>query len=181
MKITVFGGASLTPTEIEYQQALKLGNLLAQAGHTVLTGGYMGSMEAVSRGAAESGAHVIGVTCAEIEDWRPTKANPWVKEELKMATLQERMIALMDNCDAAIALPGGAGTLAEISLMWNRILIQTIQPRPIILVGQGWKLVFDQLFEQLGNYFHSTSRDWLFFVDSVENAVDLLPLPPPAG
>ena len=84
------------------------------AGHTVLTGGYMGSMEAVSRGANEAGGHVIGVTCADIEAWRGSRANAWVKEERRFATLQERLNELILACDAAIALPGGPGTLAEV-------------------------------------------------------------------
>lgn len=39
--------------------------MLAERGHIVLNGGYIGTMEAVSRGAAEAGGHVIGVTCEE--------------------------------------------------------------------------------------------------------------------
>ena len=48
MKVTIFGGASALPGEPGYYEAEKLGRLLAQAGHTVLTGGYMGTMEAAS-------------------------------------------------------------------------------------------------------------------------------------
>ena len=36
MRVTVFGGASPKPGEPAYQQALALGQLLAEAGHTVL-------------------------------------------------------------------------------------------------------------------------------------------------
>ena len=72
--VTVFGGAS--PTEPDYNAALRLGKLLGQAGCSVLTGGYIGTMEAVSRGAAESGGHVIGVTCEEIEAWRKVSPQP---------------------------------------------------------------------------------------------------------
>ncbi|HWQ84126.1 MAG TPA: hypothetical protein VN363_06135, partial [Anaerolineales bacterium] len=79
--ITVFGGSQIQPGMPDYLAAQRLGGLLAMAGHCVLTGGYIGAMEAVSRGAAEAGGHVIGVTCAEIEAWRPGKANAWVKEE----------------------------------------------------------------------------------------------------
>jgi len=68
------------PTEPDYAQALHLGKLLGQAGCTVLTGGYIGTMEAVSRGAAENGGHVIGVTCEEIETWRKVRVNRWVKK-----------------------------------------------------------------------------------------------------
>ena len=135
MKVTIFGGTLPKPGEPDYNEAIRLGEILARSGHSVITGGYMGTMEAVSKGAAEAGGHVIGVTCAEIERWRSSKANPWVKEEWKCATLPERMVAMMDKCDAVLVLPGGVGTLAEIALLWNRMIIQAIHPRPLILIG----------------------------------------------
>ena len=78
MNISVFGGAQPQPFSPEYEEARLLGELLAQRGHTVMTGGYIGVMEAVSRGAHEAGGHVIGVTCEDIEAWRGVKANQWV-------------------------------------------------------------------------------------------------------
>src|SRR5262245_61788773 len=111
MNISVFGGSQPKEGSPAYYEAMELGRLLAQRGHTVLTGGYIGTMEAVSRGAHEAGGHVIGVTCEDIETWRPIKANRWVKEERRMKTLVERLHALIHESDAAMALPGGAGTL----------------------------------------------------------------------
>src|SRR4030067_1311509 len=113
-RITVFGGSQPKPGEPVYQDALHLGKLLAQQGYILLNGGYIGTMEALSRGAAESGGHVIGVTCDEIEAWRKVKANAWVKEERRYPTIRERLMALIESWDAALALPGGAGTLTEI-------------------------------------------------------------------
>ena len=55
MKISVFGGSQAHEGSDAYAQAQALGSLLAQRGHTVLTGGYMGTMEAVSKGAAAAG------------------------------------------------------------------------------------------------------------------------------
>jgi uncharacterized protein (TIGR00730 family) len=117
MNITVFGGSQPMEGSAAYEEARKLGTLLAQRGHAVLTGGYMGTMEAVSHGASEAGGHVIGVTCEDIETWRARKANQWVKEERRKKSLIERLQALIEGCDAAIALPGGAGTLTEISVL----------------------------------------------------------------
>ena len=142
MRISVFGGSSPKPQEPAYQEAYILGQLIGKAGHTVLTGGYIGTMEAVSRGAAEAGGHVIGVTCDEIESWRSVGPNPWVKEEIRIPTLRERVDKLISACDAAFALPGGVGTLVEIAVMWNMIQTQAITPRPLILIGQGWKKTF---------------------------------------
>jgi uncharacterized protein (TIGR00730 family) len=174
MNITVFGGASPKPGEPAYQEALRLGQKLAAAGHTVLTGGYMGTMEAVSRGAAEAGGHVIGITCEEIERWRSSRANPWVKEEWKMATLDTRLIKLIDSCDSAIALPGGPGTLAEVSLMWNRMIISAMPSRPLILVGEGWRDVFDTMFAQLDGYIPAKDRLLLSFAVKIDDVFPLL-------
>ena len=62
--VTIFGGSEPHAGEPAYEEARRLGELLAAAGFTVLTGGYIGTMEAVSRGANETGGHVIGITCA---------------------------------------------------------------------------------------------------------------------
>ena len=160
-RITVFGGSQPRPDDPAYEQALQLGKLLGGAGYTVLNGGYIGTMEAVSRGAAEAGGHVIGVTCDEIEAWRPVKPNPWLNEQMRFPTLAQRLIALIGNCDAALALPGGVGTLAEISLMWNQLLAAIIPPRPLITIGAGWQAVFDQLLASHGNYIPQAQRKWL--------------------
>jgi uncharacterized protein (TIGR00730 family) len=174
LNITVFGGAKPQSGETSYEDAMQLGRVLAQTGHTVLTGGYMGTMEAVSRGAAEAGGHVIGITCEEIERWRDSRANPWVKEEWKMPTLVDRLIKLIDSCDAAIALPGGPGTLAEISLMWNRIIIAAIIPKPLILIGPGWQKVFMTLYDTLGQYISEDDRKLISFVQDNDRAVSFL-------
>src|SRR4030067_60224 len=137
MRVPVFGGAEPKPGEPAYEAAMQLGRLIGMAGHTVLTGGYIGTMEAVSRGVAESGGHVIGVTCEQIEAWRPVSPNPWVQEEQRFATIQHRLSALIENCDAALALPGGIGTLAEIAVMWSFLQTRAISPRPPHLTGPG--------------------------------------------
>lgn len=174
MNVTVFGGASPKPGEPAYVEAFRLGQLLAADGHTVLTGGYIGTMEAVSRGAAETGGHVIGVTCEEIESWRGVRANGWVGEEMRFPTLRERLFALIDNCQAAIALPGGAGTLAEISLTWNQLIIGALPPRPLILVGPGWHSVFEAMFAGMGSYVSERDRCWLLYAPDIEEAVRLV-------
>ena len=57
MKISIFGGSHPKPGDQAYEEAMLLGRLLAIAGHTILTGGYIGTMEAASRGASEAGGH----------------------------------------------------------------------------------------------------------------------------
>lgn len=175
MKVSVFGGSQPKEGSDAYIEALELGKLLARRGHTVLTGGYIGTMEAVSRGAAEAGGHVIGVTCEEIERWRPLGANRWVKEEWRKKTLIERLQALVEESDAALALPGGPGTLTEISLTWNLMIIGSLHRRPLILIGDGWQSVLDQAFRSLSDYITAQQRELVQFAPDIKAAVNLLP------
>ncbi len=170
MRVTIFGGTKPRPGEPEYAAAYHLGRMLAEAGHTVVTGGYMGTMEAASRGANEAGGHVIGVTCEEIERWRKTPANPWVLEERKVPSLQERMVLLMDLGECFIAMPGGVGTLAEITLLWNRMIVEAAPRRRLILVGDGWRSTFEGLFGSMDGYFPAAHRSLLTFVSDAAGA-----------
>lgn len=174
MKVAVFGGAAPQPGDEVYSQAINLGRLLALQGHTVMSGGYIGVMEAVSRGANEAGGQVIGITCGEIDRWRNGKANQWVKEELKYETLRERMYALIDQCEAAIVMPGGVGTLAELAVTWNEMIIKRDTSRLLILVGLDWQKLISQLFDSFGGFIPLKDRDLLHIVPDVEAAAELL-------
>ena len=174
MRISVFGGSQPKESDVAYAEAMELGRLLARHGHTVLTGGYIGVMEAVSRGAREAGGHVIGVTSEDIEAWRPIKANAWVMEELRVKTLMERLHTLIHESDAALALPGGAGTLAEISVMWNLMIVESLHRRPLILIGDGWQSVFDQFFQGFETYMPVHQREILSFAKDIQTAVNRL-------
>lgn len=174
MNITVFGGALPKEGDAAYEEARELGKLLAERGHAVLTGGYMGTMEAVSRGAHDAGGHVIGVTCVDIEAWRGASPNQWVKEEKRMQTLIERLMGLIHGCDVAMALPGGAGTLTEVALMWNLMITQSLPPRPLTLIGSGWQSTFGQFFQEFDSYMPTHQRELLYFAKDVKTAVEML-------
>jgi len=174
MNITVFGAASPKPGEKDYEDALWLGCEFAKAGHVVLNGGYIGTMEAVSRGATKVGGKVIGVTCVEIEDWRKIGPNPWLTEVHRCQTLRERLWELVNNCDAAIALPGGPGTLAEVGFLWNHVAIEAIPQKPLIMVGHAWRKVMDTFFAEMGAYIREKDQGWVKFVPTVSEAVSAL-------
>jgi uncharacterized protein (TIGR00730 family) len=172
--ITVFGGSLPVPGSTPYKDAQRLGSLLATSGYTVQTGGYIGTMEAISRGAAEAGGHVIGVTCDEIENWRPVAPNNWVKEEKRCPTLRERLYVLIDECDGAIALPGGIGTLTEIVLTWAQLQIQPRDQKPLILIGNGWQETLGTFKTVLGDYIPDADQNRISTVPDVESALTVL-------
>jgi uncharacterized protein (TIGR00725 family) len=173
-KIAVFGGSQLTPGDEGYINAYKLGKELGKCGYSVMTGGYIGSMEAVSKGAAEAGTHVIGVTCADIENWRPVGANRWVKEEIRMKSIPERILYLIENCDGALALPGGVGTLTEIMMMWNLLLTDSTRPRPLILIGSEWQDFIKLYLQTFGAYIPDNQRHWISAVGDITSAIHQL-------
>lgn len=173
-RVTVFGGSSPKPGEEAYTQALHLGKLLGEAGCIVLTGGYIGTMEAVSRGANEAGAHVIGITCEQIEAWRPIKLNPWVHEEIRYKTLRQRLFALIDACDAALVLPGGIGTLTEIVFFWDELAIKASRQRPLIAIGSEWRIILDTFCDLMGFYIPDRVSRIITYAPDVKTAFSLL-------
>ncbi len=173
-RVAVFGGSNPRPGDPVYEEAYRLGKMLGEAGYTALTGGYMGTMEAISKGASEAGAHVIGVTCDEIESWRKVPLNPFVIEEVRVPTLRDRIYALIQGSDACLALPGGPGTLAEVALTWNHLVIQAIPPRPLILIGSGWKATIDIFYQEMALAIPAAQRKWLLFAEDAASAIKLL-------
>lgn len=173
-KISVFGGSMPKPGSDTYNLAYELGKVLGSAGMTVMTGGYMGTMEATSRGASEAGGHVIGVTSEEIEAWRPVGPNKWVAEEWRCETLQERLNSLVEDCDGAITLPGGIGTLLEVCLLWNQLAVDILDPKPLILIGERWHKVMQTFYNEFGDYVSLESREYISFAQDPQSAVELL-------
>jgi uncharacterized protein (TIGR00730 family) len=174
MRISVFGGSTPKPGEPAYNHAYQLGKMIGEAGHTVLTGGYHGTMEAVSRGASESGGWVVGVTCDQIEKWRPIPPNDWIHEEQRHATQKERLYALIENCDSALVLPGGIGTFAEFAVMWSQMQIGAISPRKLIFVGDGWRELIEFFFDHFDEYIPEMYRSLLLFAPEVSEAFQIL-------
>jgi uncharacterized protein (TIGR00730 family) len=173
--VSVFGGSAPRSDSTAYAESVDMGRHLARAGYAVATGGYCGVMEGASRGAAEAGGHVIGVTCALIENWREGfAANPWVKEEMKFASLRERLYHLISFCDAAVALGGGIGTLSEVSLMWSLIQTGEIGARPIVLVGPLWRETFREFLSRSEGYINPADQTLLTFAGTVDEVVPIL-------
>jgi len=173
--VSIFGASSPREGTPTYTEARELGALLAQSGYIVATGGYRGVMEASSRGASEAGGHVIGVTCERIEALVPgLRPNRWVAEEIRFFDLRERLNHLVAQSQAAIAMPGGIGTLTEIALTWSLLQAAEIPPKPLILVGQTWQQVVSVFLQQAGDHVRERDSALLRTVDTVADAARLV-------
>lgn len=139
--IAVYGSSMVEPGESSYIDSYEVGKALAEAGYAVMTGGYAGVMEAVSRGASEAGGHVIGVTTARIEEFRGNalRPNQWLVDEIRHPTLRERLNHLVLEADGYVCMPGGLGTLHELVTVWELIRVGDIPMRPLVCYGSYWK------------------------------------------
>src|SRR5690349_5396400 len=98
--VAVYGSARTANNDPVYAATQAVGRALAEAGFTVMTGGYDGIMAAASQGAAEAGGHVIGITVRALEMIGERVVNRWVKEEIKYDTMTERLVHLTRHADA---------------------------------------------------------------------------------
>jgi uncharacterized protein (TIGR00725 family) len=137
--VTIFGGSKCRETDPAYAQALRVGELLADAGYTICTGGYSGVMEAASRGAHERGGRVIGITMNQFK----AEPNRYLTEKIPSEHFYERLQRLIVQSVGYIALRGGMGTVTEISLVWNKMQTRVLEPRPLVLLGDCWPPVVE--------------------------------------
>jgi uncharacterized protein (TIGR00730 family) len=167
--VSIFGSSAPRPGSADYEAARTVGRLLAKAGFVVQTGGYAGTMAAASQGASEAGGHVIGVTSDQIEQFRPAPPNQWVIEEIRCQTLRERQLHLISNCQGAIVMSGGIGTLAEMALMWSLVQVGELSPRPIVAVGGLWQRTLAAFIDE--TYIHPVHQELLTIVRTADEAV----------
>jgi uncharacterized protein (TIGR00730 family) len=138
--VAVFGSGSAPPDHPVMGEAERLGRLLAEAGFTLMSGGYGGTMEAASRGAQQAGGEVIGVTM-DLFALR-LQPNQWLTKEQRVKDFFPRLKQLT-SADAFVVLRGGIGTLTEATLVWSLLQTGQIPLRPFVFVGDGWHSLFD--------------------------------------
>ncbi|MBK7105688.1 MAG: LOG family protein [Ignavibacteriae bacterium] len=143
--VTVFGSAIPQPGSEEYENAYKIGKLLAQNGFNICSGGAQGIMDAVSKGAMEEGKSAIGITV----DIFNSITTQHLTNEVKCDTLFERIDNLIKYGDAFIILPGGTGTFLELAVVWELINKNIIEQKPISCFGTMWEKIIVVMDERL--------------------------------
>ena len=142
-RICTFGSYKI-PGKREKDEMVDLGRLIASKGFEVVTGGFGGTMEYVSKGVKEAGGATIGITYYKRDAIRRC-ANRFVDKEIKAKNIFERISIMLDTSDGFIILPGGTGTLLELTACLECINKNIMKPKPIILLGDYWEPVIDRL------------------------------------
>jgi uncharacterized protein (TIGR00730 family) len=142
--VTVFGSRFGNEGDEQYDKARLLGQLLARTGHSVISGGGPGIMEASNRGAYEAGGSSIGlkITLPGMDE----PPNPYVTQEVTFEYFFARKAMLINAARAFVFFPGGFGTLDEFTEVLVLQQEHKMLPAPIYLVGVNY-------FTPLHNYF----------------------------
>jgi uncharacterized protein (TIGR00725 family) len=124
IQVSVIGSG----TEHE-ENAEQVGRLLAERGATVVTGGLGEVMAAAARGAKGAGGTTIGILPGETR----MDGNPWLDHVVVTGIGHGRNLAVVASGDAAIAVGGRYGTLAEIGFALTL-------GRPVVVLEPGWQV-----------------------------------------
>jgi uncharacterized protein (TIGR00730 family) len=143
--ITIFGSSLPLPGQPEYEDAYLIGKKLAGHGFNICSGGSQGIMDAVSKGAVEENREAIGIT-VEIFNTHTSKN---LTREVKCNTLFQRLDNLINYGDGFIILPGGTGTLLEISLLWEMFNKNLVKDKPAAAYGQMWEKIVNTMEERV--------------------------------
>jgi uncharacterized protein (TIGR00730 family) len=168
--VTVFGSARFGEGHPVYEQARDVGQRVSQLGFTVLTGGGPGVMEGANRGAREAGGRSVGCNIQLPHEQAP---NPYLDRSLTCRYFFVRKVLLFKYSYAFIALPGGLGTLDELTEALTLIQTGKIQNYPVVLMGSRyWQPFIDQLHRMVAEgTITDTDLRLLLVTDDVDEAM----------
>ncbi|WP_114602751.1 TIGR00730 family Rossman fold protein [Staphylococcus sp. EZ-P03] len=175
MNFIVYCGASEGKNEIYRQAAQQLGEWMAQKGYgLVYGGGNIGLMGKLADTIKQHKGHVIGVMPKFLEE--KEIAHQGLDELIIVDTMAERKAAMLEKGDVCIALPGGPGTLEEITEMvsWARIG-QNDNPCIFFNVSGYYDKMaafYDQMVEE--GFVSQADRDLILFTDDFDALEDFI-------
>ena len=172
--VTVFGSARFEEEHPYYRLAEEIGERIARAGYTVMTGGGPGIMEAANRGAQKGGGRSVGCNIKLPMEQHP---NPYLDTFVEFDHFFVRKVMLVKYSHAFVAMPGGFGTLDEIFETVTLIQTGMMKSFPIISVGSDyWEplrtFIRQTMVEEAT--ISPTDLDLVTVTDSPEEAVELI-------
>jgi len=173
--ITIFGSARLKEGTKYYEEARKLGRLLAENKYGVVTGGGPGIMEAGNRGAVEGKGQSFGLN---VELPNEQRTNPYVKRGIGFHYFFTRKLMLTYSAEAYVYMPGGFGTIDEffeiVTLIQTKKVVTHI---PVILVGREfWTPFTTWIDKELNEKYHLIAPEDTKIYDIVDSAEEAMAL-----
>jgi uncharacterized protein (TIGR00730 family) len=170
--VSIFGSARLAPGSPLYQQTVAIARALSDAGFAVISGGGPGVMEAANRGAFEGRSPSVGLN---IELPFEQHGNEFQDISLRFRHFFARKVAFVKYASAYVVMPGGFGTLDELTEALTLIQTGMGRPIPIILVDSGfWGGLLQWMRERLvaDGMIAAKDLDLMQVVDDIDVVVD---------
>lgn len=141
--VSIYGSARLKPEDALYKKTEEIAYKLGEMGFSIITGGGSGVMEAANKGAAKANAKSIGLNIKLPEE---QAANIFTTRSLTFNHFFVRKVMLVKYASAFIIMPGGLGTLDELTEVLTLMQTYKIKPFPVVLFdGNYWKGFLDWL------------------------------------
>ena len=138
-RVTIFGSARIQPGSPAYDAVKQLAAELTALGCDIVTGGGPGLMQAANEGAASVDPKALGRSVGIRVDLPfEQHVNSFVGQAYEHRTFFSRLHHFMIVSDAFVVVPGGIGTLLEMSLVWQLLQVRKLYATPLILVGRMW-------------------------------------------
>jgi uncharacterized protein (TIGR00730 family) len=143
-RVTIFGSARLKPGTVAYDSVKQLAAELVTMGCDIMSGGGPGLMQAANEGALSVDPKALHRSVGIRVDLPFEQAvNPFVGQMYEHRTFFSRLHHFMIISDAFIVVPGGIGTLLEMSLAWQLLQVRKLYNTPLVLVGKMWPELVD--------------------------------------
>jgi len=133
--VSIFGSARSLPGTPNYELAVEIARKLSDAGFAVISGGGPGVMEAANRGAYEGASPSVGLN---IELPFEQCGNAYQDISLRFRHFFARKVAFVKYAAAYVVMPGGFGTLDELSEALTLIQTGKGKKMPVVLVGSAF-------------------------------------------
>jgi uncharacterized protein (TIGR00730 family) len=173
--VTVFGSARFDERHRYYAMARDVGAALARVGFTVMTGGGPGVMEGANRGAREAGGRSVGCNVELPFEQEP---NPYLDRWVTCRYFFVRKVLLVKYSYAFVVMPGGFGTLDELTEALTLIQTRKILQFPIVLMGVDYWAPFRAMVNTMveAGTISPADLDLMLVTDSVGDAMAHLEL-----
>jgi len=133
--VTIYGSARLKPGTLVYEKTRQIANLLGKEGFNIITGGGPGAMEAANMGAHEAGVKSIGLNIQLPEE---QVCNIYTNLSIHFDHFFARKVMLVKYSTAFVIIPGGMGTLDELTEVLTLIQTRKIKPFPVVLYNSEY-------------------------------------------
>ena len=141
--VSIYGSARITEKDELYGQTEEIAHRLGELGFSIITGGGPGVMEAANKGALQAGVRSVGLN---IELPEEQKGNVYVTKSITFNHFFVRKVMLVKYASAFIIMPGGLGTLDELTEVLTLIQTHKIKPFPVVLFhSEYWRGFLDWL------------------------------------